>query len=70
VQIASAIGVVGVAIRGWRRRYRFHNGLEGRISHLKRRGLRHTRLRSLDGPQTWVGGIALAHNLQRTALAT
>ena len=56
--------------RGWKRRYRFRNGLEGRISQLKRKGLRRTRLRTLDGAQTWVGGIALAHNLQRMALLT
>jgi glycosyltransferase involved in cell wall biosynthesis len=37
----------------WRRRYRFRNGLEGRISQLKRKGLRRTRLRSLEGAQTW-----------------
>jgi IS5 family transposase len=54
--------------RSWRRRYRFRNGLEGRISQLKRKGLRRTRLRTLAGAQTWVGGIALAHNLQRMAL--
>jgi IS5 family transposase len=56
--------------RSWRRRYRFRNGLEGRISQLKRKGLRRTRLRSLEGAQTWVGGITLAHNLQRMALLT
>jgi IS5 family transposase len=56
--------------RNWRRRYRYRNGLEGRISQLKRKGLRRTRLRSLAGAQTWVGGIALAHNLQRMALLT
>lgn len=56
------------ATRGWRRRYRFRNGLESRISQLKRKGLRRMRLRSLAGAQTWVGGIALAHNLQRMAL--
>ena len=56
--------------RTWKRRYRFRNGLEGRISQLKRKGLRRTRLRSLEGAQTWVGGIALAHNLQRMALLT
>ena len=33
-------------------------------------GLRRTRLRTLAGAQTWVGGIALAHNLQRMALLT
>ena len=54
--------------RSWKRRYRFRNGLEGRISQLKRKGLRRTRLRSLAGAQTWVGGITLAHNLQRMAL--
>jgi transposase, IS5 family len=54
----------------WRRRYRFRNGLEGRISQLKRKGLRRTRLRTLAGAQTWTGGIALAHNLQRMALLT
>jgi IS5 family transposase len=56
--------------RAWRRRYRFRNGLEGRISQLKRKGLRRTRLRTLAGAQSWVGGIALAHNLQRMALLT
>jgi transposase, IS5 family len=56
--------------RSWRRRYRFRNGLEGRISQLKRKGLRRTRLRSLAGAQTWVGGITLVHNLQRMALLT
>ena len=56
--------------RSWRRRYRFRNGLEGRISQLKRKGLRRTRLRSFEGAQTWVGGIALAHNLQQMALLT
>jgi IS5 family transposase len=58
------------ATRGWRRRYRFRNGLEGRISQPKRKGLRRTRLRDLPGAQTWVGGITLAHNLQRIALLT
>jgi len=56
--------------RSWKRRYRYRNGLEGRISQLKRKGLRRTRLRSLPGAQTWVGGITLAHNLQRMALLT
>jgi IS5 family transposase len=56
--------------RGWRRRYRFRNGLEGRISQLKRKGLRRTRLRGLAGAQTWVGHTALAHNLQRLAMLT
>jgi transposase, IS5 family len=56
--------------RAWKRRYHFRNGLEGRISQLKRKGLRRTRLRSLDGARIWVGGITLAHNLQRMALLT
>jgi IS5 family transposase len=56
--------------RDWKRRYRFPNGLEGRISQLKRKGLRRTRLRTLAGAQTWIGGITLAHNLQRMALLT
>jgi len=46
------------------------NGLEGRISQLKRKRLRRTRRRSLEGAQTWFGGITLAHNLQRMALLT
>jgi IS5 family transposase len=54
--------------RSWKRRYRFRNGCEGRISQLKRKGLARTRLRGLAGAQTWVGGIALSHNLQRMAL--
>lgn len=54
--------------RSWKRRYRYRNGLEGRISQLKRKGLRRTRLRGLAGAQTWIGGITLAHNLQRMAL--
>ena len=53
--------------RAWKRRYRFRNGSEGRISQLKRRGLFRARLRGLPGAQTWVGGVALAHNLQRMA---
>jgi hypothetical protein len=56
--------------RSWRRRYRFRNGLEGRISQLKRKGLRRTRLRGLAGAQIWSGNIALAHNLQRIAMLT
>ena len=51
-------------------RIRYRNGLEGRISQLKRKGLPRTRSRSLEGAQTWVRGITLAHNLQRMALLT
>jgi IS5 family transposase len=54
--------------RSWKRRYRFRNGCEGRISQLKRKGLARTRLRGLAGAQTCVGAIALSHNLQRMAL--
>jgi IS5 family transposase len=54
--------------RSWKRRYRFRNGCEGRISQLKRKGLARTRLRGLAGAQTWIGGIAFSHNLQRMAL--
>jgi IS5 family transposase len=54
--------------RAWKRRYRYRNGIEGRISQLKRKGLARTRLRGLAGAQTWVGGIALAHNLHRMAV--
>lgn len=42
--------------RSWRRRYRYRNGLESRISQLKRKGLARTRLRGLAGAQTWVAG--------------
>jgi IS5 family transposase len=56
--------------RAWRRRYRYRNGIEGRISQLKRKGLARTRLKGLPGAQTWVGAITLSHNLQRMALLT
>ena len=52
--------------RGWRRRYRFRAGCEGRISHLKRRhGLARTRLKRYEGAQIWVGLAVLTHNLDR-----
>ena len=54
--------------RGWRRRYRFRAGCEGRISHLKRRhGLARTRLKGYAGAQIWVGLGVLSHNLDRIA---
>jgi IS5 family transposase len=53
--------------RAWKRRYRFRNGAEGRISHLKRRGMGRSRLRGHAGARTWVTSTALAHNLQRLA---
>jgi hypothetical protein len=46
--------------RAWKRRYRYRNGIEGRVSQLKRKGLARTRLRGLPGARTWVGTIALA----------
>jgi hypothetical protein len=57
--------------RGPRDRRRLERGgpIDG-SPQLKRKGLRRTRLRSLAGAQTWVGGITLAHNLQRMALLT
>ena len=52
--------------RGWRRRYRFRAGCEGRISHLKRRhGCARSRLKGHSGAQIWVGLGVLAHNLDR-----
>ena len=54
----------------WKRRYRYRNGIEGRISQLKRKGLARTRLRGLAGARTWTGGIAFTHNLQLMAALT
>ena len=52
--------------RGWRRRYRFRAGCEGRISHLKRRhGCARSRLKGYEGAQIWVGLGVLTHNLDR-----
>jgi IS5 family transposase len=53
------------ATSAWRRRYRFRAGCEGRISHLKRRGLRRARLKGYIGAQMWAGYGVLAHNLDR-----
>lgn len=54
------------ATRGWRRRYRFRAGCEGRISHLKRRHtLRRSRLKGHPGARIWVGYGVLAHKLDR-----
>ena len=51
---------------GWRRRYRWRAGSEGRISALKREyGLRRTRLKGHRGAQSWAGFGVLAHNLDR-----
>lgn len=53
------------ATSAWRRKYRFRAGCEGRISHLKRRGLPRTRLKGYPGAQLWAGYGVLAHNLDR-----
>src|SRR6266516_4900802 len=56
------------ATRGWRKRYRFRAGAEGRISALKRRyGLGRSRLKGHTGIQIWVGFGILASNLDRMA---
>jgi IS5 family transposase len=47
-----------------KRRARYRTGIEGRISHLKRRyGLRRSRLKGHDGMQTWTGWAILAYDL-------
>jgi transposase, IS5 family len=54
------------ANRNWRRRYRWRNGSEGRISHLKRRfGLARSRLKGHVGARIWLGYGVLANNLGR-----
>jgi IS5 family transposase len=53
-----------------KRRYRVRNGLQGRISQLKRNGLRRTRLPSPAAAQARVGAITPAHNLQQIAPLT
>jgi transposase, IS5 family len=57
------------ATRNWRRRYRWRAGVEGRISHLKRRyGLNRTRLKGHSGARIWMGYGILANNLGRMAV--
>ena len=52
-----------------RRLARFRVGIEGRISHLKRRyGLRRTRLKGHAGARTWVAWSVLAYNLDTLAI--
>jgi IS5 family transposase len=65
-------GTPGKARRAWEQTRRFRRmrnwrvGIEARISQLKRSfGLRRTRLRRLDGAQTWVGLGIFVYNLQR-----
>jgi IS5 family transposase len=55
--------------RAWKRRYRYRNGIEGRVSQLKRKGLARTRHRGLDGARTWVGALTLTHNLSCSQLS-
>jgi transposase, IS5 family len=52
-----------------KRRARYRTGIEGRISHLKRRyGLHRSRLKGDDGMQTWTGWAILAYNLDTLAI--
>jgi IS5 family transposase len=52
-----------------KRRARYRTGIEGRISHLKRRyGLRRSRLKGDDGMQTWTGWAILAYDLDTLAI--
>ena len=54
--------------RGWRRRYRFRAGAEGRISALKRgRGWTRSRLKGYAGARIWTGLGVFTHNLDRMA---
>jgi len=52
-----------------RRRARFRTGIEGRISHLKRRyGLRRSRLKGDRGMRIWTGWAILAYDLDTLAI--
>jgi transposase, IS5 family len=54
-----------------RRLARFRVGIEGRISHLKRRyGLRRSRLKGHQGAKTWTAWAILAYNLDTLAIRT
>ena len=54
-----------------KRRARYRTGIEGRISHLKRRyGLRRSRLKGDDGMQIWTGWAILAYDLDTLAIRT
>jgi transposase, IS5 family len=51
-----------------KRRARYRTGIEGRISHLKRRyGLRRSRLKGDHGMRTWTGWAILAYDLDTLA---
>ncbi|MCA1700847.1 MAG: transposase [Actinobacteria bacterium] len=52
-----------------KRRARYRTGIEGRISHLKRRyGLRRSRLKGDHGMRTWTGWAILAYDLDTLAI--
>lgn len=52
----------------FKQQQRFRNGVEGRISCLKRRfGLRRSMLKGFHGTSTWCGFGILAHNLRQAA---
>jgi IS5 family transposase len=54
-----------------RRLARFRVGIEGRISHLKRRyGLKRSRLKGHRGARTWTAWAILAYNLDTLAIRT
>ena len=54
-----------------KRRARYRTGIEGRISHLKRRyGLRRSRLKGDDGMRIWTGWSILAYDLDTLAIRT
>jgi transposase, IS5 family len=54
-----------------KRRARYRTGIEGRISHLKRRyGMRRSRLRGDDGIRIWTGWAILAYDLDTLAIRT
>jgi IS5 family transposase len=54
-----------------KRRARYRTGVEGRISHLKRRyGLRRSRLKGDNGMQIWTGWAILAYDLDTLAIRT
>jgi IS5 family transposase len=54
-----------------KRRARYRTGIEGRISHLKRRyGLRRSRLKGHDGMRIWTGWAILTYDLDTLAIRT
>jgi transposase, IS5 family len=68
LQRKGTVSAARAALERTRRFRRLRNwrvGIEARISHLKRSGLRRTRLRRLPGARTWVGLGIFAYNLQR-----